>query len=328
MGVRDFTDSMSELMRVMQLRNYFTQKQPESTSSSHTQNNKLKQNILKNKVNLYPTKDKQGYSVSGENILKVKKELKDIGAYWNEENKAVEISNDSYVNNIDKETKAKIEKDIAEKSKDELNIIRQKIINNDLNMISEGGKYKAFGYTNDIKDILENLGFEKLDGSFYINKQQFKELFSPEITKLVDIFNNEYTETTSTPEEKKSKTEKFNMEVCIVDRSNKGHNKWIQLPISRLNFSKLANEFNSNNLQITKIKSNDRDIQKLFEDKTFLADTDTIHKFNVLTRKLNDLSNDKLQEYKSVLTVEGLSNIKDFIKCADELKTEQIMEIN
>ena len=328
MGVRDFTDSMSELMRVMQLRKYFTQNQPENTSSSSIQNNKLKQNILKNKVTLYPTKDKQGYSVSGENILKVKKELKDIGAYWNEENKSVEISNDSYMNNIDKEIKVKIEKDIAEKLKNELTTIRQKIVNNDLNMISEDGKYKAFGYTNDIKDILENLGFEKLDGSFYINKQQFKELFSPEITKLVDIFNNEYTETTSAPEQKKSETEKFNMRVCIVDGNNRGHNKWIQLPISRLNFSKLTNEFNSNNLQITKIKSNDRDIQRLFQDKTLTADTDTIHKFNVLTRKLNDLSNDKLQEYKSVLEVEGLSNIKDYIKCAEELKTEETMEIN
>lgn len=66
----------------------------------------------------------------------------------------------------------------------------------------------------------------------------------------------------------------------------------------------------------------------MFENKSLSADTNTIHKLNVLTRQINELSNDKLQEYKSVLQIEGLSKINDYVRCATELKAEQNMEIN
>lgn len=333
MGARDFVDSMSELMRVMQLRSYFTEKQNDENSMQQINTtHKLKSSIMKNKLSLYPTTDKQGFLVSGKDVLKVKKELKDIGAIWNEDYKSVELPKDCYINNIDKETKQKIEKDIQERQKNELNIIRDKIINKDLEMVSENGKYKVVGYTNDIQLILNNIGFEKDKSSYYISKDTFKNIFTPEITKLVDIYNNEYVDESPTKdiEEKKEhdKKEKIRLEVCIVDMKNKGNNKWIELPISRLNFSKTINEFNSDDLKITKVWSNDKDIQNIFKGKKNTADVNTIHKFNVLTRKLNDLSTDKLQEYKDILKVEGLNNFNDYITCADELKQEQNMEIN
>ena len=329
MGVRDFLDNTSDLLKVIQLRNYFSENTDNKQDEPKIKKNGLKDNILKGKVSLYPTKDKEGYTVSGENILKVKEELKSIGAYWNEENKSVEISNDSYMNNIDKETKLKIEKDIAEEFKRQVNVIREKVVNKDIDMVSENGKYKVVGYTNDIKDILQNIGCEKIDGNFYIDKELFKKAFTPEITKLVDIFNNEYKEpiAKATNTDTEQKREKLKVEICIVDMKNKGNNRWIELPISRLNFSKVTSELGSNDLKITKVKANDKDIQKIFGNQTFTADTNNIHKFNVLTRKINCLNDDKLQEYKSVLAVEGLSQINDFIKCADELKTEETMQI-
>lgn len=331
MGARDFVDSMSELIRVIQLRNYFTEKQVNESDLQQTNTiNRLKDSIMKNRISLYPTIDKQGFLVSGKDTLKVKKELKDIGAIWNEEYKSVELPRDCYINNIDKETKQKIEKDIQERQKQELNNIRDKIIDKDLEMVSENGKYKVVGYTNDIQSILANLGFQKNQGNFYIDKDNFKAIFTPEITKLVDIYNNEYTAEPETKgdESINQQKEKIHIELCIVDKNSKGNNKWIELPISRLNFSKIINQFNSNNLKITKVWSNDKDIQNIFKGKHHTADTNTIHKFNVLTRKLNDLSNEKLQEYKDVLKVEGLNNMNDYIKCADELKQEETMEIN
>ena len=332
MGARDFVDSMSELMRVMQLRSYFTEKQENENNSQQINTaNKLKNSIMKNKVSLYPTINKQGFLVSGKDVLKVKKELKDIGAIWNEDYKSVELPKDCYINNIDKETKQKIEKDIQERQKIEINTIRDKIVNKDLEMVSENGKYKVVGYTNDIQSILGNIGFEKNQGNYYIDKDKFKNLFTPEITKLVDIYNNEYC---AEPEQKQNENQKeseekqkIRVEVCIVDMNNKGNNKWIELPISRLNFSKTISKFNSDNLKITKVWSNDKDIQNIFKGKNNIADVNTIHKFNVLTRKLNDLSDDKLQEYKDILKVEGLNNINDYINCADELKQEQSMEM-
>lgn len=331
MGARDFVDSMSELMRVMQLRSYFTDKQEnENTSQQINTANKLKNSIMKNKINLYPTTDKQGFLVSGKDILKVKKELKDIGAIWNEDYKSVELPKDSYINNIDKETKQKIEKDIQERQKIETNTIRDKIINKDLEMVSENGKYKVVGYTNDIQAILGNIGFEKSQSNYYIDKDKFKNIFTSEITKLVDIYNNEYSAESEQNKNEREIEEKKNirLEICIVDMNNKGNNKWIELPISRLNFSKAINQFNSDNLKITKVWSNDKDIQNIFKGKNNTADINTIHKFNVLTRKLNDLNNDKLQEYKDILKVEGLNNINDYINCANDLKQEQNMEIN
>lgn len=334
MGARDFVDSMSELMKVMQLRSYFTEKQEiENNSQQINTANKLKNSIMKNKVSLYPTIGKQSFLVSGKDILKVKKELKDIGAIWNEDYKSVELSKDCYINNIDKETKQKVEKDIQERREIEINTIRDKIVNKDLEMVSENGKYKVVGYTNDIQSILGNIGFEKNQSNYYIDKDKFKSIFTPEITKLVDIYNNEYS---AEPEQKVNESQnqreseekqKIRVEVCIVDMNNKGNNKWIELPISRLNFSKTISQFNSDNLKITKVWSNDKDIQNVFKGKNNTADVNTIHKFNVLTRKLNDLSNDKLQEYKDILKVEGLNNINDYINCADELRQEQNMEM-
>lgn len=329
MGARDFVDSMSELMRVMQLRSYFTEKQEnENTSQQINTANKLKNSIMKNKINLYPTIDKQGFLVSGKDVLKVKKELKDIGAIWNEDYKSVELPKDSYINNIDKETKQKIEKDILEKQKLEMNTIRDKIMNKDLEMVSENGKYKVVGYTNDIQMILDNIGFEKNQSNYYIDKDKFKSIFTSEITKLVDIFNNEYSVESKQNEREFEEKKTIRLEICIVDMNNKGNNKWIELPISRLNFNKKINEFNSDNLKITKVWSNDKDIQNIFKGKNNTADINTIHKFNVLTRKLNDLNNDKLQEYKDILKIEGLNNINDYINCANDLEQEQNMEIN
>ena len=335
MGVRNFVDGMSEIIRIMQLRNYFTSEehQEDKNKSFINTNDKLKKGILKGKITMQPTRDNMNYLVYGDDVWKAREELKNIGATWNEEKTAVSISKDSYINNIDMQCKMKIESNIAEQQKNAINTIRQKILNKDFDLVSENGKYKIVGYTNDIKDILDILGFGKEGMSFYIDKDIFKDILDNELSRLVEIYNNEYQETeqqttTDIVEQQEEKREQIKVEACIVDINNKGINKWIELPISRLNFSKLVNEFNSNNLKITKIKSNDMEIQKMFENKSLSADTNTIHKLNVLTRQINELSNDKLQEYKSVLQIEGLSKINDYVRCATELKAEQNMEIN
>lgn len=335
MGVRNFVDSMSELVRIMQLRNYFTsEEQQEKSKTSINTDDKLKKGILKGKITMQPTRDNMNYLVYGDDVWKAREELKNIGATWNEEKTAVSISKDSYINNIDMQCKMKIESNIAEQQKNAINTIRQKILNKDFDLVSENGRYKIVGYTNDIKNTLDTLGFEKENMNFYIDKALFKDTFDNELSRLVEIYNNEYQETeqkqdtTEITEQQEENREKVKVEVCIVDMNNKGINKWIELPISRLNFSKLVNEFNSSNLKITKVKSNDLDIQKMFENKNLNADTNTIHKLNVLTRQINELSSEKLQEYKSVLKIEGLSKINDYVRCATELKTEQNMEIN
>lgn len=333
MGVRNFVDGMSELLRVMQLRNYFTsEEQNEKVKTSIGSDDKLKKGILKGKITMQPTKDNENYLVYGDDVWKARQELKKIGAIWNEEKSTVSISKDSYINNIDMQCKMKIESNIAEEQKNAISTIRHKILNKEFDLVSEDGKYKVVGYTNDTKNLLETLGFEKDGVNFYIDKELFRETFDNELCRLVDIYNNEYQDIekqeNQIAEELLPEKEKIRVEIFIVDMNNKNNNRWVELPISRLNFSKLLNEFNSNNLKITQIKSNDIDIQNMFANKNLNADTNTIHKLNVLTRQINELSDEKLQEYKSVLKIEGLNKISDYVRCANELKVEQTMEIN
>ena len=333
MGVRNFVDGMSELLRIMQLRNYFTsEEQNEKVKPSIGSDDKLKKGILKGKITMQPTKDNENYLVYGDDVWKARQELKKIGAIWNEEKSTVSISKDSYINNIDMQCKMKIESNIAEEQKNAISTIRQKILNKEFDLVSEDGKYKIVGYTNDIKNPLETLGFEKDGVNFYIDKELFRETFDNELCRLVDIYNNEYQEVekqeNQIAEEQIPEKEKIRVEIFIVDMNNKNNNRWIELPISRLNFSKLLKEINSNNLKIGQIVSTDADIQNMFANKSLNADTNTVHKLNVLTRQINELSAEKLQEYKSVLKIEGLNKISDYVRCANELKAEQAMEIN
>ena len=170
---------------------------------------------------------------------------------------------------------------LSEEQKNAISTIRQKILNKEFDLVSEDGKYKIVGYTNDIKNPLETLGFEKDGVNFYIDKELFRETFDNELCRLVDIYNNEYQEVekqeNQIAEEQIPEKEKIMVEIFIVDMNNKNNNRWIELPISRLNFSKLLNEINSNNLKIGQIVSTDADIQNIRSSFTATEEQNELH---------------------------------------------------
>lgn len=318
MGVREFVDGVSDLVKIMQLRNYFSNKEDISNKNIVTKNLKLRQSILKDKLKIIKDYENE-YLVDGEDILKVKKELKEIGAKWNEVKKSVVLTRNSLTNNLDKEVITKIDNEIKKMQKEYVNKISEKIVNKELVMSLQEDKYKVVGYTREIQDILKNLGFSKINDNFYIDKTKFKMIFPENITKLVEINNNEYS-----VKSVDKLNEKIKINAIIVDTKNKTNNKEIELPITLVNFSKLKKELGTNNLKITKINSNDQDITDIFKGKSNVADINTIHKFNVLARRINEFNKENLQEYKEILKNEGLKNINEYVQCATQLREEII----
>lgn len=318
MGIRDFVDGITDLIRVVQLRNYFSNIDTKDTINTN-KNIKLKKSIINNKLHIYKDFESEDYLVDGQDILKVKKELKEIGAVWNENKKSVVLSKDLLMNNVDKATLEKIKNDIKIEESKNINGICEKIINKDLELISENDKYKVIGYTKEIQKVLLNIGFNKIDNNYYIDKLKFKDIFPLDIQKVVDIKNNEYVEKVD------NQKEKIVIKANIVDRNNSKNKKIIQFPITLLEFSRLKEELGANNLKISKINSNDNDINMIFQGKSNVADINTIHKFNVLSRCINEFNKEDLQDYKKILKIEGLKNINDYVECANRFK-EEILE--
>ncbi len=146
----------------------------------------IKNMIMNKKLKLYPIDD--GYRIYGK-TFDIREELKGIGAKWNKDNRAFEMSQDDF-SKLSQDIRDFVLKQILKEKVEATNRISEAILNENIKVYLNNGNYQVYGKTKEIFKDLKNAGFKYDNEHYQMSEDSFNKLFKKEVKEKVASMSN------------------------------------------------------------------------------------------------------------------------------------------